>query len=180
MHVAHYCDYDSHTKSWMLMITDWQHQLLSMDRVVGMTWTKLLGSWVKHLSSSIYICLITRTQRAVQHEDGTIIQAPDGEVFCSEAVGLSRGREEGWPMLLTFSPSCTCKAGWSLKSSANNGRRRHWRRTRRQTERLISVRPKKMTKFTMEYCCKSSFKCGVDGMKPTCGILIAGQQWTLN
>lgn len=130
-------------KSWMLMITDWQHQLLSMDRVAGMTWTKLLGSRAELLSSSIYICLITRTQSSVQHEDGIIIQAPDGEVFCSEIVGLSRGREEGWPTLLTFSPSCTCEAGWWLKSLANNGRRRHWQRTRRQTERLISVGPKR-------------------------------------
>lgn len=75
-----------------------------MDRVVRMTWTKLLGSLAELLSSSIYICLIARTQSAVQHEHGIIIQAPDGEVFCSETVGLYCGREEGWPTLLTFSP----------------------------------------------------------------------------
>lgn len=127
-------------KAGRLMITDWQHELSSVQRVEGMTWTKVLGSWAELLSASHYICLITRTQSAVQLGDGIIIQAPDGEVFCLEAVGLSCGREEGWPTLLTFSPSYTCEAGWWLKSAANNGSVRHWQRTRRQTGRLISVR----------------------------------------
>lgn len=180
MHVAQDSDYDNSTKSWMLMITDWRHQLLSVDRVVGMTWTKLLGSWAELLSGSIYICLIAQTQSAVQHKRGIIIQAPDGEFFCLRTKGLYCGREEGWPTLLTFFQSCTCEAGWWPKFLADNGRKGHWQRARRQTQRPTRVRPKWNDQIHNVCRCKSSFKCNRMGWSLHLAFWLPAWEWMFN
>lgn len=134
-------------------------------------------------SDTLYIPLIARTQTVVRHEHGIIIQAPDGEVFCSRTMGLSCGRGGG----LTYAPDLFPELYlWSGMMAEIFGQQ--WQTETLTEDRETNRKPhqcqveKEMTKSTMEYSCKSSFKCGWMGwsLHVASWLLASNGHWTEN
>lgn len=183
MHVAHYSDFDNSTKSWMLMITDWQHQLLSMGKVVGMTWAMLLGSWAELLSVSLSISALSLGHRTQFSTNMASLFKPQMEKSFVRGPGVYRaaGRRadlRSWPF--PWAVPAMRDDGWNLRPTMAGGDTDR-RPGDKQRGSSASVR-KEMTKITMEYCCKSSFKCGWMGwsLHMAFWLLASNGHWTGN